>query len=123
MAVQERKNDLRLVRDDKADKGERWNFEGFQRLDERMVMYRRYVPVTRDLNSILMHVYDFNSYQVTVIIDTKGYDARGASTAMQVIHFSAFENKQAIKDAHRALCDLGGNPTPLSVILGDPNLD
>ena len=122
MAVTERKNELRLVRDDKADKGERWNFEGYQRLDDRMVMYRRYVPVTRDLNSILMHVFDFNAFQTTVIVDTKGYDAGGAATSLQLIHFSAYENKQAIKDAHRALTDLGGNPPPLSVIFGEPDL-
>ena len=122
MAIADKKiNDLRLVRDDK-EKGERWNFEGYQRLDDRMVMYRRYVPVTRDLNSILMHVYDFNAFQVTVIVDSKGYEAKGASTAMQILHFSQFENKQAIRDAHRALTDLGGNPPALSVILHDPDL-
>jgi hypothetical protein len=122
MAIADKKNDLRLVRDDK-EKGERWNFEGYQRLDDRIVMYRRYVPVTRDLNSILMHVFDFNSNQTTVIVDTKGYDARGAATAMQIMHFSQYENKQAIKDAHRALTDLGGHPPSLGVILGDPDLE
>lgn len=120
MALADKKKDLRLVRDEREK--ERWNFEGYQRLDDKLVMYRRYIPVTRELNSILMHVFDFNAYQTTVVIDTKGYDAGGAAASMQIINFRDYENKQAIRDAHRALVDLGGNPPPLSVVLGDPEL-
>jgi hypothetical protein len=122
MSVTQKKNDLRLVRDDDR-KTERWQLEGYQRMDDRIVMYRRYIPVTRELNTIMMQIFDFNSYQATVVIDTKGYDSKGAATALQVMGFSTFENKQAIKDAHQALCDLGGNPPPLSIVLGDPSLD
>jgi hypothetical protein len=117
----EQKFEQRLVRDEK-DKHERWQLEGFQRLDNKIVMYRRYVPVTRELNSILMQIYDFNAYQMTIVLDAKGYGSNGAAAAMQVVGFSAVENKQALKDAHQALTDLGGNPPPISVVLGTPDL-
>lgn len=121
MAEAKRKSELRLVRDDQRDKSERWQLEGYQKLDDRLVMYRRYIPVTKELNSILIHVYDFNSYQMTAILDSKGYNSGGsASASMHVTNFRDLGNKQAVKDAHQALSDLGGEPPALNEVFGVP---
>lgn len=123
MAEPKKKNELRLVRDDR-EKTERWQLEGYQKLDDNLVMYRRYLPVTKELNSIMIHVYDFSTYQQTTILDAKGYNSGGAAaTTMQVTNFRDLGNKQAIKDAHRALSDLGGSPPCLNDVLGVPDLD
>jgi len=110
------KRQLRLVRDESAQ----WQFEGYQKLDDKLVIYRRYVPVTKELNSILIHLYDFNSYTLTMIIDSKGYNSSSTSSAMQVLHFRDLDNKQGIADAHQALEDLGGSPPCLTEMLGIP---
>lgn len=115
---EQQKKELRLVRDDTAQ----WQYEGYQRLDDKLVMYRRYVPVTKELNSIMIQLFDFNSYLMTIVLDAKGYNSSNASTAMQVIPFKDIGNKQAILDAHQALSDLGGKPPSLSDVLGVPEL-
>lgn len=117
MAEQARR-ELRLVRDDTAQ----WQFEGYQKLDDKLVIYRRYIPVTKELNSILIHLYDFNSYTLTIIVDAKGYNSSSTSSAMQVMHFRDLDNKQGIADAHQALADLGGTPPCLTEMLGIPTL-
>ena len=108
------KKELKLVRDEM----QKWRLEGYQKLDDSIVIYRRYVPITKELSSILIHLYDFASYQMTVILDSKGYNAGSVSTGMQVISFSEIGNKQAIRDAHQALSELGGTPPQLSQVLG-----
>jgi hypothetical protein len=109
-----KKKELKLVKDETA----KWRLEGYQRLDEEIVFYRRYVPITKELNSILIQVYDFSAYLMTTILDAKGYNTSTTASAMQVIPFRDIGNKQAIKDAHQALVELGGSPPPLEQVLG-----
>jgi hypothetical protein len=108
-----KKKELKLVRDEL----QKWRLEGYQKLDDNIVIYRRYLPVTKELSSIMIHMYDFASYQMTVILDSKGYN-QGIATAMQVIAFRDVGNKQAIRDAHQALTELEGAPPPLNQVLG-----
>lgn len=109
------KKELKLVRDETA----KWRLEGYQRLDDEVVFYRRYVPITKELNSILVQMYDFSSFLLTTILDAKGYNSATTANAMQVIPFRDIGNKQAIKDAHRALLELGGTPPALEKVLAD----
>lgn len=109
-----KRKELKLVKDETA----KWRLEGFQKLDDEIVFYRRYVPVTKELNSILIQVYDFSSYLLTTILDAKGYNTSTTASAMQVIPFRDIGNKQAIKDAHQALIELGGSPPALDNVLG-----
>lgn len=123
MAEARKKQELRLVRDERESK-EKWQLEGYQRLDDNIVMYRRYLPVTKELNAILLQIYDFNAYQQIIVLDSKGYNAGGgASGSMQVTNFRDLGNKRAIKDAHQALTDLGGTPPALNDVLGIPDND
>lgn len=109
-----KRKELKLVKDETA----KWRLEGYQRLDDEIVFYRRYLPITKELNSILIQVYDFSSYLMTTILDAKGYNTSTTASAMQVIAFKDIGNKQSIKDAHQALLELGGSPPPLEHVLG-----
>ncbi len=109
-----KKKELKLIKDETA----KWRLEGYQRLDDEIVFYRRYVPITKELNSILIQVYDFSAYTMTTILDAKGYNTSTTASAMQVLTFRDIGNKQAIKDAHQALIELGGSPPPLEQVLG-----
>jgi hypothetical protein len=109
-----KKKELKLVRDET----QKWRLEGYQKLDEGIVLYRRYIPVTKELNSILIQMYDFTSYQMTVILDAKGYNSGTMASAMQVIPFADVGNKQALRDAHQALVELGGDPPPFEQVIG-----
>jgi hypothetical protein len=109
-----KKKELKLVKDETA----KWRLEGYQKLDEEIVFYRRYIPVTKELNSILIQIYDFSSYLMTTILDAKGYNSSTTASAMQVIAFRDIGNKQAIRDAHQALVELGGSPLPLEHVFG-----
>jgi hypothetical protein len=114
MTEESKRKELKLVRDETA----KWRLEGYQKLDEEIVFYRRYVPITKELNSILIQIYDFSAYLMTTILDAKGYNTSTTASAMQVMPFRDIGNKQAIKDAHQALLELGGTPPPLDHVLG-----
>jgi hypothetical protein len=114
MGDEGQKKELKLVRDEAS----RWRLEGYQKLDDTIVFYRRYIPITKELNSILIQMWDFSSYLMTTILDAKGYNTSTTASALQVISFRDIGNKQAIKDAHQALIQLGGTPPPLTQVLG-----
>lgn len=93
---------------------------GYQKVDDLTVLERKYVPVfavegKTDHIAVQADVYDFNSYTVTHYVL-----AYGSSDIFQPPvreNFSAVEGKQCIRDAHRALVELGGHPPPLDELM------
>lgn len=114
MAEQAKKK-LKLVDDFETAS---WRMEGWQKVDDTTVLHRRRVPITGDRQSVMIQIYDFNTFLMTTIVDTKGYNSGELSASSQTISFSAIENQKALKDAHQALTELKGNPPHLDTVLG-----
>lgn len=95
-----------------------WRMEGWQKIDDDTVLHRRRVPITSERKSTLIQIYDFNTFMMTTIVDAKGGGTGEFAVTSQTIHFSAIENKQALKDAHQALTELKGSPPHIDVVLG-----
>lgn len=95
---------------------------GFQKLDDTTVLERKKIPVCVYSNTdnapwgVWIRIYDFQANQVLSYVQDV-YSNRFAP-ATQVMNFSSVENPAALRDAHRALVELGGNPAPLDDILG-----
>lgn len=115
------KKKLKLVDDFETSS---WRMDGWQKVDDTTVLHRRRVPITSDRQSVMVQIYDFNTFLMTTIVDTKGYNQGELSATSQTISFSAIENKQALKDAHQALTELKGSPPHIDVVLDvDVTLD
>lgn len=97
---------------------------GYEKVDDQRVLERYFHPVlwqpleakvTSQLVTVTL--YDFKSFTATISTQTldKSQTMQSGVTST-IVPFSAFENKDAIRDAHRALTELGGSPPPLEQI-------
>ncbi len=94
---------------------------GYEKVDEMRVLERYFHPVlwgrfeaAVTTQAVTVTLYDFKSFtaHVTTMTIDKSFNLQGApSTA--IIPFRDFDNKQAIRDAHQALTQLGGEPPAL----------
>jgi hypothetical protein len=94
---------------------------GYQKVDALTVLERKLIPLLpsptkSDHGIVRTDVYDFNNFTVTsYTLHIVGDEQSLSETSRD---FSAVEGKQSIRDAHRALCDLGGTPPSLDEIMG-----
>jgi hypothetical protein len=94
---------------------------GYQKVDDTTVLERKIIPLaiaSTVSDQILMRtdVYDFNNFTVTSYTVRLGHsDAPFRESPSR--NFSDIEGKQCIRDAHRALTELGGSPPPLDEIM------
>ncbi|MEZ0261600.1 MAG: hypothetical protein ACAH80_11365 [Alphaproteobacteria bacterium] len=100
---------------------------GWQKVDDTTVLERKKIPYyatwfDSDIYALQVTVYDFLKFEVTTMIQRedriKGNDKESPDPQTYVKSFSEVEGKQAIRDAHRALTELKGNPPPLEEIYG-----
>ena len=101
--------------------------DGYEKVDSDRVIERFFYPLRwRSFDKMQMEtevvvtLYDFKSFTATETRETinrSGEVIGGPSHT--VIPFSAFENKQAIADAHRALTELGGEPASIEALLNE----
>lgn len=94
---------------------------GWQKVDELTVLERKAFPIVittrgNDHAMVRMDVYDFSNYTVTTYNMSNGDDCTHLPPVQR--NFSDVEGKQCIRDAHRALVELGGCPPPLDEIMG-----
>ncbi len=93
---------------------------GYQKVDDLTVLERKLIPVfvvpgKTDHIVIQTDVYDFNDYSVTHYALAYGKDDVFQPPVRE--KFSEVEGKQSIRDAHRALVELGGNPPAIDEIM------
>jgi hypothetical protein len=96
------------------------NTVGYQKVDDLTVLERKLLPVLTmpgytDHIVVQADVYDFNNFSVTHYALAYGNDNVFQPPVRE--NFSAIEGKQCIRDAHRALVELGGAPRPLDEIM------
>jgi hypothetical protein len=98
---------------------------GWQKVDDTTVLERKKIPFfatwfEADLYTIQVTVYDFLKFEVTTMTQREDHikSREGDEAKSYVKTFSEMEGKQAIRDAHRALTELKGNPPPLDEIYG-----
>ncbi|MDD9900322.1 MAG: hypothetical protein OXT65_05025 [Alphaproteobacteria bacterium] len=115
MAQQEKP--LRLI-----DEFSSANQFGYQKVDDTTVLERKHIPICRYTDSestpwaVHISVDDFKSLLVTTYVQN-AYDSGNKQPQVHFRNFSEVEGKQAIKDPHRALTELGGTPAPLDEIM------
>ena len=94
---------------------------GYEKVDDERVLERYFHPLIWQrfetgvtAQQVTVTLYDFKSFTATVSTQTldKNLSLQGEVTH-HIIPFSQFENRQAIRDAHRALEELGGSPPAL----------
>jgi hypothetical protein len=102
--------------------GKQW---GWQKVDDTTVLERKRIPYYADwtegeIHTVQTTVYDFLKYEVTTTSQREDHitSKEGEPARTYVRSFSEIEGKQAIRDAHRALTELGGTPPPLDEIQG-----
>lgn len=117
---------LKLVKifDDSAKPNQQ---QGYEKVDDDRVLERYFYPLRwrkhdnmQMETAVVVTLFDFKSFTATETRET--IDRNGAhigDMVHTVIPFSAFENRQAIADAHRALTELGGNPAPIDTLLNE----
>ena len=93
---------------------------GYVKVDDLTVLERKLIPIMTsdrnpDLAVLRIDVYDFNNYTVTNYSKSIGGTEEPLSHTMR--DFSQIEGKNAIRDAHRALVELGGCPPSLDEIM------
>lgn len=98
---------------------------GWQKVDELTVLERKMIPFFApsyepEIYTLQVTVYDFLKFEVTTTTqrEDKITAKDGGDAKTYVKSFSEVEGKQAIRDAHRALTDLGGTPPSLDEIQG-----
>ncbi len=94
---------------------------GYEKVDDSRVLERYFHPILWQrlepqvtTQQVTATLYDFKSFTATVTTMTldKNFNLQGG-ISQNVIPFSTFENKMALRDAHRALQELGGDPPPI----------
>lgn len=99
---------------------------GYEKVDDNRVLERYFHPILYQrfekqvtTQQVTVTLFDFSSFTATVTTMTldKNESLQGAVNTT-TIPFSQFENKQALRDAHRALEELGGTPPPLDDFSG-----
>jgi hypothetical protein len=101
--------------------------QGYEKVDDDRVLERYSYPLRWRNNdnmkietAMVVTLFDFKSFTAT---ETREVLDRTGGLMGDILHtsipFSAFENKQAIADAHRALIELGGNPPPIDALLNE----
>jgi hypothetical protein len=91
---------------------------GYMKVDDTTVLERKKIPIGEQLNhsgyntisTIWTTVYDFKSQHVLTFTHTNS----SADTQPVIKSFNQI-GEEALLDAHRALLELGGNPSPLSL--------
>lgn len=94
---------------------------GYQKVDALTVIERKLIPLLpsakkSDQGVLRVDVYDFNNFTVTSYSLHVGLEDQRLSERTR--DFSDVQGKQSIRDAHRALVELGGSPPPLDEIMG-----
>jgi hypothetical protein len=94
---------------------------GYEKVDDYRVAERFFHPILWQrfepqvtIQQVTVTLYDFKSFTATIstMAVDKNLSLQG-DVKHTVIPFSAFDNKAALRDAHRALKELGGNPPEL----------
>ncbi|MDE1153493.1 MAG: hypothetical protein PW788_13230 [Micavibrio sp.] len=100
---------------------------GYEKVDDDRVLERYFQPLLWEklssgvtMQLMTSTLFDFKSYTATVSTMTmNGNQAVQGEPSHVLVPFSAFENKRAIVDAHRALIELGGDPGPIDDIINN----
>ncbi|MDI1227733.1 MAG: hypothetical protein PSY14_08620 [bacterium] len=94
---------------------------GYEKVDDMRVVERYFHPVLWSpfesgltTQAVVATLYDFKSFtaHITTMTIDKSYNLQGAPSHA-IVSFRDFDNKQAIRDAHQALTQLGGEPPAL----------
>lgn len=94
---------------------------GYEKVDDMRVVERYFHPIlwgrfeaAVTTQSVTTTLYDFKSFtaHITTMTLDKSFTLQGAPSTT-IIPFRDFDNKQAIRDAHQALTQLGGEPPAL----------
>ena len=97
---------------------------GYEKVDDMRVLEPYFLPVlwlqtdprvTTQLVTVTL--FDFKSFTATITTQPldRSMNLQGGVDST-LVPFSAFENKDALREAHRALTELGGTPPPLEQI-------
>lgn len=106
---------MRLSSDDQS---------GYEKVDDMRVLERYFHPVLWQQTDprvttqlVTVTLFDFKSFTATITTQPldRSMNLQGGVDST-LVPFSAFENKDALREAHRALTELGGTPPPLEQI-------
>lgn len=93
---------------------------GYEKVDDQRVVERFFHPLLWQrseqqlaIQQMTVVLYDFKSFTASVsqMFVDRNLSIQG-DVKTSTVPFSAFENKQALREAFRALKELGGDPTP-----------